>query len=749
MKSNKFLLLLAGVVLTLSGCGESNVSIQESSSVIPSSSEVLSSSEVSSSEVSSSEMPSSEASSSEAPSSESSSESSSEDPGLVAVQTKFTPGTFASMKDNVSAGAVMFNSVFGVTAGTTLDTGGGKTVTVDGTSVASGGRLKLNGAGSKDSKAIKIVATSAGKLRFFCCSANSKDTSRKYTVSDESGAELVTSAEGVTTSISQYEYDVPAAGTYYLYSKVNGINYYYLDFTQRLALGTLTGFEINANAVNKDYLLGEAFSPSGLIVNEVYSSGARLEVDSGNYTLDASAYNSSVASTYSIKVKYKNYDDKTFDVKVHDVSKIETISDPVNKSSSGDKNVYRTVSAYKLNGTAVTDSLVTKAVSSDGYSKKVTATAADMDLTTEGNKEVTYSYVNSSVTYTDTLEYAVVDASKLTKDISDNYVVDVDPDVAIDGSVADGILTFKNIQEAHDFLKQATGDADKKVISIKDGTYNEKLYIEIPNLTLRSASGDASKVVIQCDYDADTSDSNGITWSTYGSSSVTVQPTATGFAADKITFNNSKFTTMAEYLADHGNLQACAIVSRADGCLYADCVFNGFQDTLYINDGTAEFTDCRISGMTDFIFGEASDAYFKNCAIVCKNKGSTTNNGYIVAQKPSSSPSIGFVFDACDISGEEGMADGTVSLARSWGKLAKVSYVNCSIGACISKAAYPASAGNSRWEAMSGNFPTESTYQEYNNTGDGSIDTAVTGGSILTEDQYNALVGLIAATFNY
>jgi hypothetical protein len=151
--------------------------------------------------------------------------------------------------------------------------------------------------------------------------------------------------------------------------------------------------------------------------------------------------------------------------------------------------------------------------------------------------------------------------------------------------------------------------------------------------------------------------------------------------------------------------------------------------------------------MTDFIFGEDVEAIFNGGTIHCLNRNSTTNGGYICAPKPSSDTSVqvGFFFNNMTITAEEGVTQGTVSLARPWGKFARVTFANCTMPDAISKKAYGDTSDkkNPRFDQMSGNLPTTAHFAEYNNTGDGAITTAVAGGTILTSDEYNNLLAKV------
>lgn len=628
------------------------------------------------------------------------------------IVTKVVSGDYKAALTAASASVYELNSVFALMPGVITDSGS-KNITVDGTTFASGGRIKLSGSGSMTAKAIRITSNNAGGvLRFVAQGANSTDTTRTWTVADQDGTELFTSAAGVSpTAPEEDSYTFDKAGTYYLYSKINGINFYYLDYTQKVALGTETGFSINTNTVKKEYLVGDVLNTEGVVVSASYSSGATKDLAVDKYTIDVSAVNMNVAGTYSVKVKYGTYADQTYDVVVHAVKGLKSYTGPIMESGNS-KKVHHLPKVYLKGGAVDTSKIVVKAVT-DADTEMILNSSAytvgTIDTSTAGVKTIPVSYVSAGTTYNADISVTVIDPSAL----------------ALTGVLTEG------------------------TVEIADGTYTEKLYVETPNITLKSASGEASKVIIQSKEDADSIDPAGAAWSTYGSGSVTVTAAATNFMAKDLTIKNAMFETMADYKAVVGNLQACALVCSADKSSFYNCSFVGFQDTLYANAGSQYYQDCCISGMTDFIFGETNNAVFNNCAIMCKDRGDTKNNGYICAPKPSNltATDVGFVFMNCIIAGEDGEAAHTVSLARPWGATAKCTYYNCAMGEIISTSAYPCTTNNARWEIMSGNKPDKASFAEYGNSGDGAITEAVAGGKIFTADEYAAFDALVKAQY--
>ncbi|KAF4971282.1 hypothetical protein FSARC_1852 [Fusarium sarcochroum] len=140
------------------------------------------------------------------------------------------------------------------------------------------------------------------------------------------------------------------------------------------------------------------------------------------------------------------------------------------------------------------------------------------------------------------------------------------------------------------------------------------------------------------------------------------------------------------------------------------CAFNGFQDTLLVNQGAQVFSNSFIQGSVDFIWGY-SKAFFHQCIIA-----SNTPNAYITAQnRKTSSSAGGFVFDTCKVTYTDsyGSTFGTTSLGRPWSQYAVVVYMNSFLDKHIS------SAGWAQWSTSSPQT-SDVLFGEYQNTGPGN-----------------------------
>ena len=94
-------------------------------------------------------------------------------------------------------------------------------------------RLKTNGTGAVDKRAISFTTTGAGNVIFYAMSGSNKED-RPVNLLDASGATVGTVTVSGTT-LAKYTIAIPSAGTYYLVSGKSGINFYLIGTDVALA----------------------------------------------------------------------------------------------------------------------------------------------------------------------------------------------------------------------------------------------------------------------------------------------------------------------------------------------------------------------------------------------------------------------------------------------------------------------------------------------------------------------------------
>ncbi|WP_437919476.1 pectinesterase family protein [Sphingobacterium sp. LRF_L2] len=256
----------------------------------------------------------------------------------------------------------------------------------------------------------------------------------------------------------------------------------------------------------------------------------------------------------------------------------------------------------------------------------------------------------------------------------------------------DGTGDFVSIQAAIDavpaFRKKVT------TIFVKKGIYKEKVILAEPKQNIRIVGEDKYTTILTYDDYAQKKNTFGEDLGTSGSSSFYC--TGEGFRAENISFQNSSGPVG----------QAVAIWVAADKAVFINCRFLGFQDTLYTYGKGARqlYLNCYIEGTVDYIFG-SSTAWFEQCELHCKG------SGFITAASTPESSRFGYVFNRCQITGDEDVKK--FYLGRPWRPYAKVIVMNSSLPYFI------ADEGWNNWGKAS-NEETVS-FSEFNNVGEGAL----------------------------
>ncbi|RJE26103.1 Pectinesterase [Aspergillus sclerotialis] len=256
-------------------------------------------------------------------------------------------------------------------------------------------------------------------------------------------------------------------------------------------------------------------------------------------------------------------------------------------------------------------------------------------------------------------------------------------------------LTVGSNQQYHDItsaLNALSSSSEAACIYITAGTYKEQLTIDYPGqLTIYGETDDTTS------YKRNTvTITHTISSEEAGSldKSATVNVLADGFKMYNVNVENG---------FGEGQ-QAVAVVANADKLGFYGCQFKSYQDTLYAKAGTQYYSNCRIEGAVDYIFGAAS-AWFGECDIISSGAGYITANS-----REESSDSSWYAIDSSTITAASGVdITGKVYLGRPWRVLARVIYQNSELTGIINPGG---------WTTMAENATP--LFYEYNNTGDGA-----------------------------
>lgn len=526
------------------------------------------------------------------------------------------------------------------------------------------------------------------------------------------------------------------AGSYYLGSP-NSLRIGCVKINEYLEKSEPASLKVTAT--NVDYLVGSAYTSTGLNVILVYENGREDVITSDLYDLSYDDGITSTAGEKTVTVTYKNSTIRTeYTVYVYG---IESISLDTYTTKGNVTSHLKQV--YALGDTEISTANLT-----------VTATAAYVD---SANEKHTHEFVldspaysvdssevnlNSAGTYDITVKatsYETVSATYSVNVVSALTVENNLVTVSVDRNADVSSTNFHSITDAVTYLTNSNLDSGVvKVINIADGEYNEKVYINIPNVQLVGsalANGVSlsdtqnNNVIIWFDAISGKTDPAGTAYGTNGSASVTIGSGATNFKATNITFKNyyNTHSLYTQSLSISTDSQAVALLVEADKSIFENCKITSYHDTLYANKGMQYYHNCWIEGRTDYIFGSDAIAYFDGCTIYSIGAGvETANGGYVVALKPSAANQYYFVFNGCTFDGNSDVKDGSVALGRAWGADMKMIVMNSSISAKFSTAAHEVGVTQAnRYCTMSGNEPKPANMIEYNNSGEGAVETSI------------------------
>lgn len=247
--------------------------------------------------------------------------------------------------------------------------------------------------------------------------------------------------------------------------------------------------------------------------------------------------------------------------------------------------------------------------------------------------------------------------------------------------------------DTHDDL-QAVFDRARPgdVIELAEGEYRAKSVIFTQGLTLAGAGADRTRIVWD-DY-AKKLDAAGREYNTFRTWTLAV-------CAGGVTMRDLSVVNSALRPEEKG--QEVALSVCADGFTMERCRLSSTQDTLFLGplppdlieryDGflpdhlrrggpcRQRFTGCLIEGTVDFIFG-CGEAVFDRCEI--RSLADARGTGYAAAPAHSLGQTEGFRFQSCRFTAAEGVAPGSVYLARPWRDYGLCVFQDCSYGAHIS-----------------------------------------------------------------
>ena len=322
-------------------------------------------------------------------------------------------------------------------------------------------------------------------------------------------------------------------------------------------------------------------------------------------------------------------------------------------------------------------------------------TYSGFDSSTTGKKTVTVSYTYNGTTLSDTFNVYVTNVEPSV--VNNVLQVRVSPDyLGAVGTVVSGYNVFKTIGQALDYLRTNSSAAVNKHMYINAGTYNEKLEIDIPNLTIEGEG--ASTTIIEYDSLYGIKEADGFSNVTDSTQTVAIREAANNCTIKNITisnkynniqaFSNTKapsYTENNKTVTYAGNGErGLALLVQADQFIMEDSRLLGWQDTLELFTGRQYFRNTYISGCIDYIFGTNSTTLFDGCEIhTVKSKTSYTDDSrvtaYITATKginqTGTAVNYGLIFNDCEFTSDSNFV-GKYAVARPWDANSAVAVLN-------------------------------------------------------------------------
>lgn len=604
-------------------------------------------------------------------------------------------------------------------------------------------------AGKPKGDAVSVRVGGKGKVVFYATIDNEGETTLKV---NNDKKKVVAEKTVSDNNLFTIEVEVSSETTLYLYAD-NSFTIYRVDSEwENQDHGTITSIEVT-NTGGNHFIKGEDFDTKGLEVIATYDSGYEEVLVEGTkdneFQVDYSSFKKDESGFYTINVHFKDFEtDYTayvYDIDSFDVDLYYMQKDDENLwGNSALRNVTNRQINYGNSQTFDTSALtiaVTGTVINEKnkeVSRLFKLSNAQYDLVcNDYNKDQEGNYVvNVETNFGNTtfMTYVIKETPKI---INNTISVKVDQNyTGIVGKLDENNNhMFTTLNTAIEFLTTAEGIIDdvNKVIYVASGIYNEKVDVDIPNVTLIGEN--ALDTIITFDAANGLQDPRGTFFGTDGSSTFGVRSTATNFQAKNITFE-SYYNTLERYnalKAQTTGTQALAIIIQADRSSFYNCRFTGFQDTVeMLGSGRQYFYNCYISGATDYIFGTNSSAMFENCEIHSISNGQSSNGGYICAPKGLNKggdyTAFGYIFNNCRFTGDANITQNTTALARPWDDGATITIMNSVMDKHISTLPFNGTTQGRRYVAgLNGDWTADTAIlREYNNTGIGSVNESQT-----------------------
>ncbi|MQM15925.1 hypothetical protein Taro_048878 [Colocasia esculenta] len=256
----------------------------------------------------------------------------------------------------------------------------------------------------------------------------------------------------------------------------------------------------------------------------------------------------------------------------------------------------------------------------------------------------------------------------------------------------DGSGKYKTINAA---LKEVPEKSNKRfVIYVKKGFYNENVRVakNMWNVMVVGDGKDATTVSGSLNAVDGTPTFETATFAVFGR----------GFIARDMGFRNTAGATKH---------QAVAMMASADQVVFYRCLFDAFQDTLYLHSQRQFYRDCDIYGTVDFIFGNAV-AVLQACSILPRVPMTGQQDTITAQGKTDPNQNTGISIHACSVRPFGNLSSVRVYLGRPWKPYSTTVFMRSTLSAVINPAGWLPWSGDSA--------PSTIYYGEHRNVGPGA-----------------------------
>lgn len=247
----------------------------------------------------------------------------------------------------------------------------------------------------------------------------------------------------------------------------------------------------------------------------------------------------------------------------------------------------------------------------------------------------------------------------------------------------DGSGDFCTVQAALTYAGKL-GQSTEVTVEIGEGVYQELLYLRNKNhITIKGAGRDKTVIIYPNNESYSTGSGAGSDKKPEVGKAVGVLGGRGLFLVENCNDLNIEDLTIENSFGELKGQAECLYFNSGNNTHRLNverCNFISYQDT-FLCKGLVYVHNSLIAGHCDFVWGYPAACLFEDCEIRSRAAG------YIVQARIKNAADKGFVFLNCNLTAEEGVANGSMYLARSGGNASEydnVTYVNCTMGPVIS-----------------------------------------------------------------